>query len=181
MDFLKARVSAKIWGTSVVTVTGIVGFVWLAQTPLELWLKFIGLIILGTPILSGAYRLLRGGEQGPIDLEITDGQRRLAIGNIPLGIAQLVLTRGFSVYTRQPLPRPSGIVKGNPAKRENLIEQARAGLPEQAEITEEALPVPDDAVSIPMSEPNSSQTERPPNAKPTRKITLEDDDEGKRD
>ena len=116
IDFLKSRLIARVGGLSVVMLGALAAFIVYAQIHLDFWLALYGLFVLSCPIFAVTYRICKGGEQGATDLEITDGQRRIAIGNIPLGIATAILTRGINLYGRQPLPRPSGIVQGNPAE-----------------------------------------------------------------
>ena len=49
---------------------------------------------------------------------------------------------------RIPLPRPEGIVKGNPAQEINAEVQQNASLPEQVEVADEPVQIPTDSASL---------------------------------
>jgi hypothetical protein len=114
--------------------------------------------------LAATYRIVKGGDQGTTDLEITDGQRKIAISNIPLGSAA-ILTRAINLYGRYPLPRATGVIKdgGSPADEKDLIELPSDQLSASGEIPGEKLKVPEDAVSISINPSAKDQKKPEPN------------------
>lgn len=72
-DFRKLRLIASIAGITVVMVAALVAFVYFATISLPDYMKVVGLLILGSTIVATTYRIWKGGEQGTIGLEITDG------------------------------------------------------------------------------------------------------------
>jgi hypothetical protein len=149
MDFIKSRLIARAAGLPVVMLGALAAFVCFATITLDFSLAWFGLIILSCPILAATYRIVKGGDQGTTDLEITDGQRKIAISNIPLGSAG-ILTRAINLYGRYPLPRATGVVKegGNPADEKDLIELSSDEVSASVEVSGEGLKLPEDAVSI---------------------------------
>jgi hypothetical protein len=145
---IQARFFATVFGNPAVVVAALIAFVFVAYSPLEVWPKVLAFAILGSLIVGGAFRLFRGGEQGTTDLEVTPG--RLQMTNIPLSIASAILTQGLHVYQRQlqPLPKPLGVVTGNPAESTGVSELPSAGLPDQAELAEQTIEVPPGAVPV---------------------------------
>lgn len=145
---IQARFFATVFGNPAVVVAALIAFMFVAYISLEFWLKVFAFAILGSLIIAGAFRLFRGGEQGTTDLQVTPG--RLQMTNIPLSIASAILTQGLHVYQRQlqPLPKPTGVVTGNPAESTGVSELASAGLPDQAELAEHMVEVPPDAVPV---------------------------------
>jgi len=102
-------------------------------------------------IWAFAFRLIRGGEQGTTDLEITD--TGLSITNIPLSVTADVLTRAIKAQQRKPLPLAAGVIEGNPAVESNLVAKPVSALTEGSETVIDAetedveSPAPDGAQS----------------------------------
>ncbi len=156
MGLITARVTANLWGNCAIIVTSMAALIALAYSPLPWPLLVFCFLILAPIMLGGAYRIYVGGESGTTDLELGDGKRRLSISNIPLKVAQEVLTRALRIHSRQPLARPSGTVTGNPAERDNVIETAGATLPEDVEVAQQRLEPPVDAVPLGASKKEGS-------------------------
>lgn len=143
-----ARLAARVWGLPAVAVAAIAASAIIVFAPGPLSPKVIALIIVGVVIAALSFRIVKGGEQGTTDLEIVDGERRITIINIPLGVAQAVLGRGLNVYARRPLALPAGVIKGVPAQRSSVVELASAGLPESVEVATEPIQVPEGAAGL---------------------------------
>ncbi len=144
---IKARLIARVLGLPAVAVVAIAALIGIGFTPMESWLKLIALLLDGSVLVASAVRIFKGGEQGPTDLEITDGPRRIAITNIPLSQA-VILSRGLGIYGRRPMPRPAGVVTGNPAETANVVELASAALPENTDVAREPLQIPPGAATL---------------------------------
>ena len=152
---LQARLLATVAGNSATVIAALVLCGFMAYLPLPDWLKLIFVLIPGAIVITGAIRLLRGGDQGTTDLEVTPD--RILMTNIPLNSAARLLGQGLDAYQRQPLPRPSGVVQGNPADEKNLITLDSAGLTDQAEVAEQELKIPEDAVALQNTAPTESK------------------------
>ena len=144
---VQIRLLGSVIGNPAIVIAAIGAVVYIAYFKLEFWSSFAAFVILAPLIIAGAFRLWRGGEQGAIDLVIT--QEGVHMSNIPLSVASDVLRQGLNVYRRQtkPLPMPAGVVQGNPAETTGVIELPSAGLPETPEIAEHPLKVPAEAVA----------------------------------
>jgi hypothetical protein len=149
-----ARFVAKVLGIPAVMLGGIFAFPWLAKIVLEAdapdGLKYFIIALFALPVLGAiAFRLCRGGEQGPTDIVIeeTPTTRRITATNVhfaggPTG-------RALEAFERMPsVPRPIGRVTGNPSSAADLIVDAMAALPERVAVAETPLEVPQEAQSV---------------------------------
>src|SRR5438552_3607273 len=96
---INARFIAKVLGVPAVMGVAIVGFVWLttdiASADIPNWLK-VTFVSLYAPVLIGvSWRLIRGGEQGPTDIVITETAetRTITLSNVPLSSTSSELPR----------------------------------------------------------------------------------------
>ena len=147
-----AKVIGSIRGHSVVAVCAIAGLVILARISLPDWLKLICIFIVALPIIASSFRAVRGTEEGSTDLVITPEMFNLS--NIPqavfsktmeaIGLVALqTLTR-----SRHAMPRPAGIVRGNPAIDADLIVDSKATLPKNVEVVDQSPEPPADVAAI---------------------------------
>jgi hypothetical protein len=151
-----ARFVAKVLGMPAVLLGGLGLFVLLVWVvihgPIQDWLKLLILVFYAIPGLGAiAWRICRGGEQGPTDVVITETptSRTIAIGNLPLANAPSELPRALRVFERlNPVPRPIGTVHGSPANPADLEEDKQAALPPHTPVAEEPLPVPEGAQGL---------------------------------
>src|SRR5260370_38912779 len=102
-------------------------------------------------VLAIAWRVVRGGDQGTTDVQVTrDG---VQITNIPLNSAAEILRRALGVYIEQhhlplPMPKPVGIVTGNPSEAVAVHALPSAELPKDVIVAEDVLPIPADAREV---------------------------------
>src|SRR5438132_6038551 len=143
-----ARFVAKVLGVPAVMLGGIFSFPWLVSTVLSSnapdWLR-ASIIAAYALLILGAvgWRMCRGGEQGPTDIVIqeTAASRIITVSNVPLasGPAGQALETFRSL---PPVPRPIGIVRGNPSVDSDLVMDAKAALPERVPVADRPLEVP---------------------------------------
>ena len=137
---MNTELQAKLWGLvrghSAVVIVAIIAIVFVAFSGMPDWLKLVFLLVLAPLICAGAFRMVRGTEEGPTDLVVTaDGIR---ITNIVPSRLGEVLGSALRAY-RRPLPRPAGTVQGNPAKEADLVATTSAPLPEDVQVTDQSL------------------------------------------
>src|SRR5262245_35347468 len=121
------------------------------HAPVLYWLKLLIIVLYAILLGALAWRICRGGEQGPTDVVITETatSRTIAIGNLPLANAPSELPRALRVFERlNPVPRPIGTVHGSPANPADVEEDKQATLPPHTPIAEEPLTVPEDAQGL---------------------------------
>src|SRR5262245_15405403 len=118
-----ARFVAKVLGVPAAMVASILAYPWLISVvgvaSMPMWLKGITILVYVVLIFGAvAWRLVRGGEQGPTDISIieTPGSRAIYITNVPLAHVPSELPRAMTAFQGLfPMPRPVGRVTGNPA------------------------------------------------------------------
>src|SRR5262252_5893161 len=121
MGSWNARFIAKVLGIPAVMGVGILAFVGLAAVVLRAdvpnGMKYFVLSLFGLPVLGSiAWRMCVGGEQGPTDIVIqeTAGARTVTATNVHF--AGGPTREALAAFERMPpVPRPVGIVRGNPA------------------------------------------------------------------
>lgn len=141
----------RVQGVYVLGLAALGSLVLLSLTLISERLMLCGFGLILLLILAVCWRVVRGGDQGTTDLEITrDGVR---MTNIRLGVSTLVLQRALGVYLEQqqvqlPMPKPVGVVTGNPSAEDAVIALSSAELPQNVPVAEEPLQIPRDAQGL---------------------------------
>jgi len=135
-------------------VAGILASVWLVQVILPASVPngmkyflfvFFGLLILG-PV---AVRMCLGGEQGPTDLMIQETTAGRIITATNVHFAGGPTKDAIAAFERLPaVPRPFGLVHGNPAQLADVVVDAQAALPESVPVAEQPVTVPENAQGL---------------------------------
>jgi hypothetical protein len=136
----------RVQGVYVLGLAALIALVLLAFAPASERLLLSGFGIILVMVLAVGWRVVRGGDQGTTDLEVTPGA--LKMSNIPLVVATSVLQRALGVYLEQqhlPIPKPVGTVHGSPANLANVEEDKQAALPPHTPVADEPLEIPEDA------------------------------------
>ena len=138
-----AQVIARVRGLTVVIGLELAAFVVVASFSLDWWEKAVGYFVIGVGFLGTVWKLLIGGDEGPIGLKVDE--EGVVMSNIPPRIAAAVMASGLRSYMRRPLPR-SDALEGSPARPRSARADTR--LPKNVEITEQSLEVPPGAAGL---------------------------------